>query len=86
MLSRVSVELINHDPKHNILLSVHAYWADYDGTSEIQNAVNVNLPIVFGEIANKQANAWMSVILTLMARIKTIPPRQGSRIKACLLL
>ncbi|MDD5323350.1 MAG: cellulase family glycosylhydrolase [Methylococcales bacterium] len=52
----IGQELIDHDPKHNLLLSVHAYWADYDGTAEIQNAVNANLPIVFGEIANKQAS------------------------------
>jgi mannan endo-1,4-beta-mannosidase len=49
-------DLITHDPRHNLLLSVHAYWADYDGTGEIQNAVNAKLPIVFGEVANKQAN------------------------------
>ena len=49
-------ELINHDPKRNILLSVHAYWAGYDGTPEIVKAVvsSTLLPIVFGEIANKQ--------------------------------
>ena len=52
----IGQELINHDPKHNLLLSVHAYWADYDGTAEIHNAVNAKLPLVFGEIANKQAN------------------------------
>lgn len=52
----IGQELINYDPRHNLLLSVHAYWADYDGSAEIQNTVNANLPIVFGEIANKQAN------------------------------
>jgi mannan endo-1,4-beta-mannosidase len=52
----IGQELIDHDPKHNLLLSVHAYWADYDGSAEIQNAVNANLPVVFGEIANKQPN------------------------------
>lgn len=51
----IGQELINHDPRHSLLLSVHAYWGgDYDGTVEIANAFNANLPIVFGEIANKQ--------------------------------
>lgn len=50
-------ELVTHDPLHNILLSVHAYWASpgFDGPSEIAKAYNAKLPLVFGEIANKQA-------------------------------
>jgi len=52
----IGEELINRDLEHNLLLSVHAYWADYDGTAEIQKAFTDQLPIVFGEIANKQAN------------------------------
>jgi mannan endo-1,4-beta-mannosidase len=51
----IGQELIDHDPKKNILLSVHAYWAGYDGTSEIAKAYKAQLPIIFGEIANKQA-------------------------------
>ncbi len=47
-------ELIDHDPDHNVLLSVHAYWADFDGMQHIDPVVNANLPIVFGEVANKQ--------------------------------
>jgi mannan endo-1,4-beta-mannosidase len=50
----IGQELIDHDPDHNLLLSGHAYWADYDGSPIIEKAVNANLPIVFGEIANKQ--------------------------------
>jgi mannan endo-1,4-beta-mannosidase len=50
----IGQELIDHDPDHNLLLSVHAYWAAFDGIPFIDNAVNANLPIVFGEIANKQ--------------------------------
>jgi len=38
-------ELIDHDPDHNLLLSVHAYWADFDGIPQIDSAVNGNLPI-----------------------------------------
>jgi mannan endo-1,4-beta-mannosidase len=50
----IGQELIDHDPDHNLLLSVHAYWATYDGISLIDSAVNANIPIVFGEVANKQ--------------------------------
>ncbi len=38
-----------------ILLSAHAYWAGYDGTEDMKKAIDANLPIVFGEIANKQS-------------------------------
>ena len=50
----IGAELITHDPNHNLLLSAHAYWAGYDGTSEIATSITNNLPIVFGELANKQ--------------------------------
>jgi mannan endo-1,4-beta-mannosidase len=50
----IGQELIDHDPDHNLLLSVHAYWASFDGMPHIDSAVNVNLPLVFGEVANKQ--------------------------------
>jgi len=50
----IGQELIDHDPDHNLLLDVHAYWAAYDGMPHINSAVNANLPIVFGEVANKQ--------------------------------
>jgi mannan endo-1,4-beta-mannosidase len=50
----VGQELIDHDPDHNLLLSVHAYWAGYDGMQYLAGAVQGNLPLVFGEIANKQ--------------------------------
>jgi mannan endo-1,4-beta-mannosidase len=47
-------ELIDSDPDRNLLLSVHSYWAAYDGMQYIDTIVNLNLPIVFGEVANKQ--------------------------------
>jgi mannan endo-1,4-beta-mannosidase len=50
----IGQELIDYDPDHNLLLSVHAYWAAYDGMPHIDSAVNGSLPIVFGEVANKQ--------------------------------
>jgi mannan endo-1,4-beta-mannosidase len=52
--SAVGQQLIEHDPEHNLLLSTHAYWAGYDGTPELTVALEANLPIVFGEVANKQ--------------------------------
>ena len=53
-LITIGQELIDHDPDHNLLLSVHAYWAAYDGMPHIDSAVNGNMPIIFGEVANKQ--------------------------------
>lgn len=48
-------ELIDHDPEHNLIFSSHAYWAAYNnGNTDLTNAINANLPIVFGEVANKQ--------------------------------
>ena len=47
-------EIITHDPQGNIIFSVHSYWAGYNGFSDLTNAINANLPIVFGEVANKQ--------------------------------
>jgi mannan endo-1,4-beta-mannosidase len=51
----IGKELVEHDPRRSLLLSVHSYWAGYDGRPEIDAAVQANLPIVFGEIANKQS-------------------------------
>jgi len=45
-------QLIDADPRHNILLSAHAYWAGYDGLSWIDPCVKASLPIVFGEVSN----------------------------------
>jgi mannan endo-1,4-beta-mannosidase len=50
----VAQELMESDPNRNLLLSAHAYWAAYDGMSFIDACVAAELPIVFGEIANKQ--------------------------------
>jgi mannan endo-1,4-beta-mannosidase len=54
VLTAIGQELIDHDPDHNLLLSSHAYWVDYDGMAHLEAAIQANLPIVFGEIANKQ--------------------------------
>ena len=52
----IGKSLFQHDPKHNLLVSVHAYLAtlQYDRFAEINAAVWNNVQLVFGEIANKQ--------------------------------
>jgi mannan endo-1,4-beta-mannosidase len=57
VFNAIGQELINHDPDHNLLLSAHSYWAAYDGLPHLETAINANLPIIFGEIANKQDEA-----------------------------
>jgi mannan endo-1,4-beta-mannosidase len=47
------------DPKHNLIFSAHAYWSSYASTtaainSLLNDAATWNIPIVLGEIANKQ--------------------------------
>ena len=54
VFTMIGQELIDHDPDHNLLLSGHAYWAGYDGIPHLKTAIKANLPIVFGEVANKQ--------------------------------
>jgi mannan endo-1,4-beta-mannosidase len=50
----VGRELMNSDPDKNVLFSAHAYWAAYDGMSFVDSCIAAGLPILFGEIANKQ--------------------------------
>ena len=51
--------LINKDPEHNLLFSVHMYWAISDGAdaqyikNELQTSVNQNLPFIVGEFTYK---------------------------------
>lgn len=54
VFTKIGKELIDHDPDHNLLFSGHSYWAGYDGIPQFKTAIKANLPIVFGEIANKQ--------------------------------
>ncbi len=51
---KIAQTLIDADPLHNLLFSGHAYWAGYSGMPYLQAAINANVPIFFGEIANKQ--------------------------------
>lgn len=54
VFAKIGRELIDSDPNRNLLFSGHAYWAGYDGMSHLNAVIKANLPIVFGEIANKQ--------------------------------
>jgi mannan endo-1,4-beta-mannosidase len=51
---KIGQELINTDPARNLLFSGHAYWAAYNGIPQIQAVIDANIPLLFGEIANKQ--------------------------------
>lgn len=83
----VGQELVDADPRHNVLLSVHAYWGgDYDGTSEVVPAVNSNLPIVFGEIANKQFANGDECYYGLDGTDYKNPPDTGFRYQSLLAL
>jgi mannan endo-1,4-beta-mannosidase len=53
-LQAVGPRLVAHDPDHNILLSVHMWWTDGTAqriTSEINQSVQANLPLIVGEFA-----------------------------------
>jgi len=54
VFAKIGRELIDSDPDRNLLFSGHAYWAGYDGMSHLNAVIEANLPIFFGEIANKQ--------------------------------
>jgi mannan endo-1,4-beta-mannosidase len=51
---KVGKELLASDPERNLLFSVHSYWSSYNGMSFIQRAIDANLPLIFGEVANKE--------------------------------
>lgn len=74
-------ELIEHDPDQNLLVSVHAYWAAYEGMTYMDSAVNNNLPLVFGEVANKQDEtsdgATQYCYYDLDGRHENHPPPRG---------
>lgn len=83
----IGQELIDHDPEHSILLSVHAYWgADYDGTAEIVSTLKATLPIVFGEIANKQPANGDECYYALDGTGLNNPPKTGFRYQSLLIL
>lgn len=51
---KVAKDLIASDPARNLLFSGHAYWTAYNGTPHVLAAIKANIPLFFGEIANKQ--------------------------------
>ena len=59
MLRNAGPFLLAQDPDHNLIFSVHMYWAVSDGadaayiTAELQAAANLDLPIIVGEFAYK---------------------------------
>ena len=55
VLQTAGPALITADPDHNLLLSVHMWWNDPNGTrvmNEINQSVSANLPLVVGEFAH----------------------------------
>ncbi|HTV26038.1 MAG TPA: cellulase family glycosylhydrolase [Polyangiaceae bacterium] len=54
MLQAVGPALIEHDPEHDMLFSVHMWWRDPDGQRvirELQESVDAGLPLMVGEFA-----------------------------------
>jgi mannan endo-1,4-beta-mannosidase len=54
MLQAAGPALVAADPDHNIMLSVHMWWNDPAGTritSELDQSVTANLPLIVGEFA-----------------------------------
>ena len=55
----IGAALQTYDPKHNLIFSAHTYWTSYANTTTaitnlLNDAATWNIPIVLGEIANKQ--------------------------------
>ncbi|MBK9793059.1 MAG: cellulase family glycosylhydrolase [Sphingobacteriales bacterium] len=66
----IGTSLQNFDPKHNLIFSAHTYWTSYaNSTTAITNLLNDaatwNIPVVLGEIANKQDDNTGNCIYTL---------------------
>jgi chitinase/poly(3-hydroxybutyrate) depolymerase len=57
LVNQAAAEIIAHDPDHNIIFSVHSYWAETNETSQVAIAVSNNVPVVFGEVSSKQVGA-----------------------------
>ncbi len=58
--SSVASDLIQYDPKHNLIFSAHAYWYSFANNDSAQMAAKINavlaqnIPFVLGEVANLQ--------------------------------
>jgi mannan endo-1,4-beta-mannosidase len=54
-LQAAGPRLIEHDPEHNLILSVHMWWSDPSGNrvvTELQESVDLGLPLIVGEFAH----------------------------------
>ena len=54
MLQAVGPALVEADPSHNLLFSVHMWWTDASGSrvrTELQQSVDMDLPLIVGEFA-----------------------------------
>jgi mannan endo-1,4-beta-mannosidase len=83
---QVGQQLIEADPLHNLLLSVHAYWAAYDGMSFVEQTIAANLPIVFGEIANWQDGTDTACVYSLDGSGQGTPAENGYTYQSLLTL
>jgi mannan endo-1,4-beta-mannosidase len=66
----IGTSLQNFDPKHNLIFSAHTYWTSYANTTTaitnlLNDAATWNIPVVLGEIANKQDDNTGNCIYTL---------------------
>ncbi len=58
--SNVANDLIQFDPRHNLIFSAHAYWYSFANNDSAQMAAKINavlaqnIPLVLGEVANLQ--------------------------------
>lgn len=80
----VGEKLIAADPEHNLLLSAHAYWAGYDGMQYLQQCASASLPIVFGEISNRQDDNPPTTYYSLDGSGAPIVPANGFTYQALL--
>ena len=80
----VGEKLIAADPQHNVLLSAHAYWAGYDGMQYLQKCVNASLPIVLGEISNRQDDNPPTTYYSLDGSGAPVVPSNGFTYQALL--
>ncbi|GAO31698.1 cellulase family glycosylhydrolase [Geofilum rubicundum] len=56
ILLETGPELLQHDPEHNLIFSVHMWWPAEDGSKQriihgIEQSVALNLPLIVGEFA-----------------------------------
>lgn len=56
ILLETGPELLQHDPEHNLIFSVHMWWPAQDGSTQriisgIEQAVALKLPLIVGEFA-----------------------------------